>query len=206
MRKLVLSMTVLAMAVAASADLYVPNGQFETADGAEWVGNFNSVDMLYPTTGGNGGGYASMTENGNGGWGGVLVSEVTPTEGLALAPLGLTAGVEATFTFDMLNISETVFSAGMKIEGWNSVGGLTGNSGDIIFSVASGWNTYTFDYTLAPDTTGVKFVPLMVVQPNGSSVGFDNVGVEAVPEPATMGLLAIFGGGLMLFRRIYYGA
>ncbi len=59
MRKLVLSMTVLAMAVAASADLYVPNGQFETADGAEWVGNFNSVDMLYPTTGGNGGGYAS---------------------------------------------------------------------------------------------------------------------------------------------------
>ena len=197
MKKVTLSLAVLAMAGVASAGLLVPNGDFATPAGANWAFNDNSVNITYPTSGGNGGGFGQMEEIG-GGWGGVLVSEINPTQGLDLAPLGLTAGVESTYTIDMLNVSETAFSAGMKIEGWSG-GALDGNSGDILFSVASGWNTYTFDYTLSATATSVKFVPLMVVQPVGSIVGFDNVGV--VPEPATLGLLSIAGGAMLFMRR-----
>jgi hypothetical protein len=198
--KLLTAFAVLAVVGVASADIYVPNGQFTTPDGADWVFNDNSVDVTYPATGGDGGGYGRMEENGNGGWGGVLVSEVNPTQGLALAPLGLTAGVESTYTIDMINLSGGAFVAGMKIEGWNSVGGLTGDSGNIEFAPTASWATYTFDYTLPAGTTGVKFVPLLVVQPVGSTVGFDNVGV--VPEPATFGLLGLAGGAMIFIRRL----
>ena len=32
-------------------------------------------------------------------------------------------------------------------------------------------------------------------------VGFDNVRLDAIPEPATLGMVALFGGGIIFIRR-----
>jgi len=195
MKKLTLIAAVVALAGMASAQL-VTNGDFEDPGGADW-GIAVSGDMVasFPASGGNGGGYAQL-DMGAAGWGGVLINDNdTPA---SLASLGLTDGVEYTFTIDLIDLADNGAVGGMKIESWSGAG-LGSNSGDITFAATTSWDTYTFDYTIDAGATGVKFVPLLVVQPNGSSYGYDNVGV--VPEPATIGLLGIGAAAMLVIRR-----
>lgn len=197
MKKLIVGMAVVAMIGTASAVNLVPNGDFSTPAGASWVSATAGITVSYPATGGNTGGYGQLDQSGAG-WGGVLVSEVNPTEGIALASVGATAGALTTFTIDMINLGAGAPVAGMKIESWAG-GALLDNSGDVTFGLTGSWATYTFDYTVNAGATSLKFVPLLVVQPVGSVVGFDNVGV--VPEPATLGLFGLAGGAMLLLRR-----
>lgn len=39
---------------------------------------------------------------------------------------------------------------------------------------------------------------------NGLIVDVDSITIEAIPEPAVLGLITVFGGGIILFRRLFY--
>ena len=180
----------------------VPNGDFSTADGADWVFASVGAEATFPDTGGNPGGFGTIDQTASG-WGGVLVSEASGSEGISLTSLGLVAGNTYTFSVDMINLGSGsgTADAGMKIENWNA-GAIINDSTDQVFGTTSGWETYTFDWLVDSSATSLKFVPLMVGQADGSSVGFDNVGVIVpVPEPGTLGFIALGMVGLVARRR-----
>lgn len=148
----------------------VPNGNFETAGGADWVFNGPAL-TTFPASGGNPGGYGDIDSLASSPWG-VLVSEINPTTGRPLASLGLTAGNTYAFSFDMKGDAGGEL-AGIKIEGWNA-GAEVGNSGDIKFTAGTSWATYTPSWTIPATASSIKFVPLSL---DSGHVGFDNVGV-----------------------------
>ncbi len=204
MNKLTLSIAMLAIAGVASADILVPNGDFETAGGVGWTTDGGSwgpgaFTHTFETTGGSGdnGGYASIESSGS-----TWAIFVNPPEagnaggGIAIGDIGVTAGAVNTFTVDLKTIAGAG-AGGLKVEGWNAANGMTGNSGDILATSASAtWQTLTFDWAVPADTTKMIFVPLWGAN---STIGYDNVGV--VPEPATLGLVGLVGGAMLFIRR-----
>jgi hypothetical protein len=187
----------LATVSVANAQLnLVPNGDFETPAGASWVFAGGGSVSSFPASGGNLDGYGALDSSA--GWG-VLVSEVDPTNGLPLASLGLTAGNNYTFSFDMIDLGDPGAAgapAGIKLEGWG--GGVdVGNSGDILFPAPASWTTFTPSWTIPASATSIKFVPLSV---SSGNTGFDNVGV-IVPEPASIALMGLAGLALAMKRR-----
>ena len=196
MKKLAVILSVLASASVANGALnIVTNGDFSNGL-ADWGFAGVGAGPTSSLTGGNPDGYGTIDQTA-GGWGGVLINDNDSPA--SLASLGLVAGDTYTFSIDMINLGSGAPVAGMKIENWNA--GLISDSGNITFAVTSSWDTYTFSYTVDPAATGLKFVPLLVVQPVGSSVGFDNVGVEVVPEPTSSVLLGLGALGLLARRR-----
>jgi hypothetical protein len=203
MKKIALGIAVVAMVSVASAGILVPNGDFEagddgnwSTDGGEWgTGGYTAT---YESTGGSGdnGGYGQILSYGDN-WS-IFVNPTTAGAdggGVPVTDLGVTAGTTATFQIDLKNFAGTS-PGGMKVEAWGS-NVLIGNSGDVRApSSYDDWTTFTFDWVVPDGTEKMIFVPLWGAD---STVGFDNVGV--VPEPATLGLLAISGGVLAFLRR-----
>ena len=176
MKKLIASLALVALTGAANAATnLVPNGNFVTPAGVNW--SFAGVGAVqsFPASGGNPGGHGQIDQTAAG-WGGVLVSETSGTAGHSLTSLGVTNGVLTTFTLDMKSLGAGTPLAGMKIEGWAG-GAIVGNSGDITFPTTTSWANYAFNYTIPAAATSLKFVPLLVTRPIGSSVAFDNIGV-----------------------------
>jgi hypothetical protein len=185
------------LALPASAIILIPNGDFSDG-GANWVnvsGLGDTAPVTFPT-GGNPGGYGTITVNG--GWG-ILVS---PTAGGAagggvpIGNLGLTAGGPVTFTYDSINLSGPGPVGGFKWEAWGN-NAIVGNTGDVFPTVIGNgttWQTYTYNWTLPATTDKLIFVPLWAGGANTSTIGVDNVGV--VPEPSTYALLALGAAGL----------
>lgn len=192
MKKLTLVIAVVAMAGVASANVLVPNGDFE-AGGTDW--DFaGSATVDYPATGGNGGGYASIADAG-GQWGVLISNGGAPLE-LSHFGLGLAPGDTITVEMDMIDLVNATGSAGIKMESWTATGVIS-DSGDMNKPITDSWATYSWDYEIAAGATHLKFVPLWG---GGTTVGFDNVGV--VPEPATLGLLGLAGATLFIRRRL----
>lgn len=193
---LLTAMAVVAMVGVASAQILIPNGDFE-AGNTGWVeASGGGVVFSYPASGGNGGGYASMDAT-SGDWG-VLVS---PPEagaidgGHDIGIIGVTAGATETFTIDLITLVGTA-AGGLKVEAWGG-STLLGHSGDVLAAGPSAtWQTLTFDWAVPAGTEKMIFVPLWGAN---STIGYDNVGV--VPEPATLGLLGIGAATMLLIRR-----
>ena len=195
-KTLTLTLAVLGcLALPASAIILIPNGDF-SAGSNNWVA-VNSPTSTFPSTGGNPGGYGTVTPTG--GWG-ILVS---PPEagnaggGIPIASLSLTAGGPVTFTYDSINLSGPGPVGGFKWEAWSAANAIVGNTGDVFPTVigdGTTWQTYTYNWILPATTTKLIFVPLWAGGGNTSTVGFDNVGV--VPEPSTYALLALGAAGL----------
>lgn len=63
--------------------------------------------------------------------------------------------------------------------------------------------TYTINNSSYGDIGDFDYIGVMFFQPQDSQAGstLDNVSVTVIPEPATFGLLAIFGGALLALRR-----
>lgn len=180
-----------ATAISNAAPVLIPNGDFATAGGADF-GFFESAPgvVSFPTTGGNGGGYA-LIDNTIGSWGGGLVSPpdnfYPGNQGIPLANLGLVDGETYTFSMDMKNFAGTG-TGGLKLEAWNGGGGAASATTDMPASGSStDWDTYTWEYTIPVGTTSIKVVPLLTGASGGStadSVGFDNIYVDNTPiEP-----------------------
>ena len=198
MRKLTLIAAVVAMAAVASAQIYIPNGQF-TAGNTDWAeANGGSAAVFsYPATGGVGNSPYGQIEEAGGGWA-VLVSPTAPGVlggGWDVGILGVTPGTTETFTIDLKTFAGTA-GGGLKVEAWGA-NVLLGNSGDVNAPGAfADWTTFTFDWAVPLGTDKMIFVPLWG---SASTVGFDNVGV--VPEPATLGLLGIGAAAMVVIRR-----
>ncbi len=186
------------LALPASAQILIPNGDF--SNGSEnWVnvsGGGDAPATTFPT-GGNPGGYATITPTA--GWA-ILVSPTVAGPvggGVPISSLSLTAGGPVTFTFDSKIISGAVNqAAGFKWEAWGAGATAISTTGDQRFSLigdGTTWQTYTYDWTLPAGTDRLIFVPLANYT-SGAVVGVDNVGV--VPEPSTYALLAIGAAGL----------
>ncbi|MCC5807253.1 MAG: PEP-CTERM sorting domain-containing protein [Opitutales bacterium] len=183
--------------------IIIPNGDFE--DGAtNWVhvaGNGDTTPVTF-ATGGNPGGYGTVTPVG--GWG-ILVSPTLAGNvggGVPIGDLGLTAGEPVTFVYDSINLTGPGPAGGFKWEAWGN-NALVGNTGDTFPSVigtGTTWETYTYDWVLPAGTDKLIFVPLWAGGDNPSTIGFDNVGV--IPEPSTYAaLFGLFALGFVAWRR-----
>lgn len=157
----------------------IPNAGFEEgADTWDSAGEPNTA-FTFEQSGGNPGGHAVMTNNGNGF--GVLVSNEgnrIPLEGLGLAP-----GRTFRFSQDMKLLSGGEVG-GLKIEFYNGAT-ARGNTGDLrapLIGDGSTWETYFYDVSIPLNVDSLKVVPLWG---SGSSVAIDNIGfsTNALPTP-----------------------
>ncbi len=178
---------------AIGAPYLVPNGDFSLPDGENWntASEVPETIFTFETTGGSGGtgGYGKIDNSAGGAWA-VLIQEggtgPSPAEGggIPLSSLGsgLVAGEQYTFSLDMIDLDAGATMAGLKIESWNETDQL-GNSGDNLTAITDSWTTYSYDYTIVPGATRLKFVPV-ISGGDLSAVGFDNVGGDdAAEEP-----------------------
>jgi hypothetical protein len=198
MKKLILSLAIVAMVGVSHAAFNLANNGDFSAGSSGWGFAGAGASPTFPGAGGNPGAFATIDQTA-GGWGGVLFTDVPNAQ--SLASVGLTAGNSYVFSLDMIMLSGSGVTSGMKMESWNGAT-LLGDSGDINFNITTSWATYTFNYTVLAGADSIKFVPLMVVDPIGSSTGFDNIGVfgATVPEPTSMALAGL-GAALLVIRR-----
>ena len=190
--KLLTAIAVLAMVGVASANILVPNGDFEIPGGASWAADGDAI-ASFPSSGGNGGGYGEWDAT-SGGWGVFVSNGGAPLE-LSYFGLGLAPGDTITIEMDMIALSGPTGNGGLKMESWTATGNIS-YSPDMNVAITDSWDTYSWDYTIAAGATHLKFVPLWDA---GAANGYDNIGV--VPEPATLGLLGISAAAMAFIRR-----
>lgn len=113
----------------------------------------------------------------------------SPGPGLVSQTLSLVNGQDYRVTF-------WAFATSVGVNQTLSVGA---NSTETIYTVAVGTYTqYTFDFTADSAAVDLKFASAANNTGNGTLM-LDDIEIEAVPEPASMVLLA--GGALVLARR-----
>lgn len=157
----------------------IPNAGFEIPDGASWAfDQENDYFVLYPTTGGNPGGYAEIDALlPSQPFFGVLVSN--GGFALPLAALSLTPGETYIFAVD-IKLIEGSNIGGFKVDFVPN--GTTGDMYPGLTGDGSEWATYSFPVTVPLDATGLKIVGLWGPD---SLVGYDNFRV-AGPFAATI--------------------
>jgi hypothetical protein len=185
MKKTAIFLMVLAMVGIANAAI-VHNGEF-TVNAEGWIslGGGGVWSSGHSTTGGNPGGYITMT-SANNTWNVWYLSNREK-----LATWGIPAGTTVTFNIDIkeMGLGTNFGAAGLKAESWNSalaVGGENDpgrihSSGDQLFNpVTSSWATYTYNYTIINGSDEFQFV-LLNVNYNGlgqAKYGYDNASIR----------------------------
>lgn len=155
-----------------AAYLALNNGGFDinaagwnAAGGGAWAPG-------HVATGGNPGGYLTL-ESGNDVWS-VWYQVINES----LAEWGIPAGTTITVQADMIDLGTTGNNlvAGLKVESW---GTTLQNELAYEFDVTNTWETYSFNYTIAPAATSVKLVFTNVNYTGlGTAIyGFDNAAI-----------------------------
>ena len=158
----------------------IPNGDFSTTGGAEWVFDSGGGTFAesFPASGGNAGGYGRIDHSANDGGFAVFVSNNRDT--IPIADLGLFADSAYNFSMDM------------RIESGSNIGGFkvdffdgeiaAGSSGDIypttLIGTGATWETYEFEINIPAGVNAIKVVPLWGP---GSIVGYDNITFDPNP-------------------------
>ena len=100
-----------------------------------------------------------------------------------------------------LDVSEVNLGTGNPMDNLlidTTTGGATvsqvAKSANLVTASSSTDNTLTFTYTAG---TGIG----VVFGATATDMAIDNVSVSVIPEPATVGLVATFGIGMLIFRR-----
>lgn len=149
------------------------NAGFE--DGASnWSQDGTNITISYPTSGGNPGSYATISDNG--GWG-ILIANNSNL--IPLTDLGMDAGNTYSFQMDMKieSGSSTNNIGGLKIDFFNG-GALSGSTNDMfpnLIGDGTSWETYTFPVNIPVNADSIKFVPLWG---NDARVGYDNIAYD----------------------------
>ena len=190
----------LTASAASHASLLVPNGDFESGFDS-WGFEFGGGgSYTVEATGGNTGGYLQMNQST--GWGAVAISTDNPVGG-TLAEFGLTGETTANIQWDQKLFSGAGAGMGVKIESWNETSEISNSGDQFAANTGSGWETFSYNYTIAPGATRLKVVLLGVN--NDSVMGYDNVtvlnGTAAVPVPAAAWLFGSALAGLVAVRR-----
>ena len=107
------------------------------------------------------------------GWGAVAISTDSPVGG-TLAEFGLDVGqTTADFQWDQKLFSGAGGGMGVKIESWNETAVISDSGDQFAANTGSGWETFSYNYTIAPGATRLKVILLGIN--NDSVMGFDNV-------------------------------
>lgn len=118
-------------------------------------------------------------------------------------PLTSYAGQEYTFTYDLYVPAATTGLAGQSV--YNTVEG--GGNGWVVpatYTPTDTWFTKTRTGTIVGAADGSVLVNINrgeAAPAAGTFVYLDNIKFEAIPEPATLGMVAVFGSGLLFIRR-----
>ena len=67
------------------------------------------------------------------------------------------------------------------------------------------WSTGVIEVDISGQAGNILQIGTQIYTTNYSNSGtaLDNLNVQAIPEPATMGLIGLFGGGIMFVRRFF---
>ena len=198
MKKLTLTIAVLAIAGLSSAALNIQNANFDDDSAWTW-GDSNT-------------GWGATS--GNAWSAGVGTAFVNTTEGggysVVYQSVDLGGGIGAGDTVTMSAFVTDLNAAGentalLKLESLDAGGAvIAGTDIEHVFTASAAGATESWDYTIHGDAVGVKVVFGVTGGWGGATAGdssysFDNI--QVVPEPATMGLIGLFGGGMMALRR-----
>jgi hypothetical protein len=152
----------------------ISNAGFELG-GAGWAFFQQNTSASFPAANGNPNGHARMVNSGTG-WG-VLVANGSSI--IPLTTLGISVGETVTFRQDMRLFSGSNIGR-FKVEYYNSAAAKIGELEKLTPLIGDGstWETYTYDFLIPAGTAGIKVV---LVAGIGSDVGYDNIGIVALP-------------------------
>lgn len=186
------ALTVAALSTQASVVLYSNDGSSEL--------NFGAGTLTNGTLGGRTGDFIAVDNDYTGGGAYINVN---------LGDLDISAydGQEWTLTYDIFShadIDDNVYSS-VQSE-FQGSGGASGTFYNLDGQAT--WQTLTRSGTIAyVDGTDANILFVSNTQSTSGELGtppryyLDNISVTVIPEPATMGLLAFFGGGVLFVRR-----
>ena len=205
-RKLI-AMSVLAICTSGAFANLLTDGSFEDQNASSWTegyGIYSHTTQIYyagPAPAGAGEIYAHTIGIGN-----TTFSQSVDVSALTGQSLLLTGWMSAYEIADYADISIEYFYDGTV----GSLGGYT-LEGDTVADMvinadgsdATGWTHY--NWTQYGTTTIVPVNALSAVvtagQGSGNDTYVDLISLDVVPEPGTLGMVAVFGGALAFIRR-----
>ncbi len=179
----------------------VPTGLYESADWTQWAWNtgWSEITVKPPANGGNDSILLNVGNNWyDGGGGAYQVVAATPGQEYKLTvDSGADAWWQPTGEMAMIWLDDTngVISS---VTRYTVDPAVYGGTFDVLQPIAN------YELTgVAPVGTASVKVEFASRMPGGvgGAITFDNAVLEAIPEPATIGLMGLFGGALLLLRR-----
>jgi hypothetical protein len=103
-----------------------------------------------------------------------------------------------------LNLGIDVFDGAVTVG--TGDGDLVDQTLNVVYTTANnGWTKTTYNFTATSTSATLRFIDQGLVTDATSSAGgdqlIDSVSITAIPEPATLGLITAFGGGILFIRR-----